>query len=112
LTKKTESMSTIGSSHYGAKPKLAAKKTAKPINFICQAPAASEVSIVGDFNEWKPGAHPMDRKPDGSWQSMVSLGHGHHRYAFVVDGAVSLDPKASGIARNDRNERVSLIAVS
>jgi len=30
----------------------------------------------------------------------------------VVDGEKQLDPKAQGIARNERNERVSLISVS
>ena len=34
------------------------------------------------------------------------------QYLFIVDGKPRLDPKASGIARNSRNERVSLIAVS
>jgi hypothetical protein len=42
----------------------------------------------------------------------LELTHGHHQYLFLVDGQPVLDPKASGIARNDRNERVSLIAVS
>jgi len=30
----------------------------------------------------------------------------------IIDGRPGLDPKAGGIARNSRNERVSLIAVS
>ena len=54
----------------------------------------------------------MQRQVDGSWFLEVPLTHGHHQYLFVVDGTPKLDPKASGIARNDRNEPVSLIAVS
>jgi hypothetical protein len=42
----------------------------------------------------------------------VELHHGHHQYVFLVDGKPQLDPTASGIARNERNERVSLTAVS
>ena len=42
----------------------------------------------------------------------LELHHGHHQYLFVVDGEPMLDPSADGIARNDRNEPVSLIAVS
>jgi len=42
----------------------------------------------------------------------VELHHGHHRYAFRVDGALTLDPMAQGITRNDAGERVSLVPVS
>ena len=54
----------------------------------------------------------MDRQADGSWQLAVSMNHGHHHYQFLVDGKPTLDPKAMGIARNEKNERVSLISVS
>jgi hypothetical protein len=42
----------------------------------------------------------------------VELHHGHHRYAFLVDGNLTLDPRAQGITRNDHGERVSLVPVS
>ena len=85
---------------------------AKPINFFCMAPDAEAVSVIGDFNDWRPNAHPMQRQTDGSWQLQVPLYHGHHHYQFLVDGQSMLDPRAMGIARNEKNERVSLIAVS
>jgi 1,4-alpha-glucan branching enzyme len=72
----------------------------------------SSVSLVGDFNEWKPEAMPMRQMPDGRWMIGMELHHGHHQYVFLVDGKPQLDPTASGIARNERNERVSLTAVS
>lgn len=45
---------------------------------------------------------------------MVSLeiSHGYHHYVFLVDGHPVLDPNASGKGLNERNEPVSLIAVS
>jgi len=89
----------------GAKPMRA-------INFICNAPQAQSVSLVGDFNGWNPVAHAMNRMPDGAWLLTVELKHGHHRYAFLVDGNLSLDPLAQGITRNDQGERVSLLPVS
>jgi 1,4-alpha-glucan branching enzyme len=85
---------------------------AKPINFICVAPGAGAVAVVGDFNSWNPNANPMQRQPDGAWLTAIPLNHGHHRYLFLVDGKPVLDPRAQGIARNEQNERVSLIAVS
>jgi 1,4-alpha-glucan branching enzyme len=84
----------------------------RAMNFICQAPEAQGVSLVGDFNQWNPHAHPMKQMPDGAWLLTVELKHGHHRYAFLVDGVLTLDPRAQGITRNDQNERVSLIPVS
>jgi len=82
------------------------------MNFFCGADQAQRVSLVGDFNHWDPGAHPMKRMPDGVWFLTVELHHGHQRYAFWVDGVLTLDPKAQGITRNDAGERVSLVPVS
>ena len=89
-----------------------AKQILRAINFICQAPQAQSVSIVGDFNQWNPAANPMKQMPDKAWLITVELKHGHHRYAFLVDGALVLDPRAQGITRNDKGERVSLVPVS
>jgi 1,4-alpha-glucan branching enzyme len=89
-----------------------AKKTLRAMNFVCNAPQAHSVSLVGDFNDWNPNAHPMKRMPDGAWMATVELRHGHHRYAFLVDGNLVLDPRAQGVTRNDQGERVSLVPVS
>lgn len=92
--------------------RYSAKKMSKPVNFICEAPAARTVSLVGDFNDWDASAFPMKRQPDGNWLIQVPLHHGHHHYQFLVDGKPTLDPRAQGIARNEQNEKVSLIAIS
>ncbi len=81
-------------------------------NFMCIAPQAKHVSIVGDGNWGIRAAKPRHRGGDGNWSLRVDLKHGHHRYAYIVDGQLTLDPKAMGIARDDHGERVSLIAVS
>jgi 1,4-alpha-glucan branching enzyme len=93
-------------SYYGA------AKTLRAINFICNSPEAKAVSLVGDFNGWNPNANPMKQMPDKAWFLTVELKHGHHRYAFLVDGHLALDPMAQGITRNDKGERVSLVPVS
>jgi 1,4-alpha-glucan branching enzyme len=84
----------------------------KPVNFVCLAPQARQVHLEGEFNSWSPTAHPMARQPDGAWCVQVALHHGHHQYRFNVDGRRVLDPKASGVARNQEGEKVSLLAVS
>jgi len=88
------------------------KKPLRAVNFVCHAPQARAVSLVGDFNAWDPAAHPMKQMPDRSWLLTVELKHGHHRYAFLVDGVLTLDPHAQGITRNDKGERVCLVPVS
>jgi 1,4-alpha-glucan branching enzyme len=82
------------------------------VDFFCRAPHASNVCLIGDFNGWKPEAHPMTRMPDGGWVLRLELPHGHHQYQFLVDGVPTLDPNAMGKVHNERNETVSLIAIS
>ena len=89
-----------------------ARKMVKPIPFLCHAQEAHSVFIMGDFNDWDPGSHPMKRQLDGVWRVELPLCHGHHHYLFVIDGKPALDPRAGGVARNERDEKVSLIAVS
>jgi 1,4-alpha-glucan branching enzyme len=89
-----------------------AAQTLRALNFIYNAPQAQSVSLVGDFNQWNPAAHPMRQMPDQAWLITMELKHGHHRYAFMVDGQLTLDPRAQGITRNDKGERVSLVPVS
>lgn len=91
---------------------FAYRKPLRAVNFICNAPQAHAVSLVGDFNNWDPAANPMKQMPDRNWLLTVELKHGHHRYAFLVDGALTLDPRAQGVTRNDKGERVSMVPVS
>jgi 1,4-alpha-glucan branching enzyme len=92
--------------------RYSAKKMAKPVNFVCVAPGATQVHLTGDFNAWDPLANPMRRQPDGAWLIQMPLHHGHHHYVFLVDGKPVLDPKAHGVARDPKGHRVSLIAIS
>lgn len=84
----------------------------KPVNFFCHAPGARTVAVVGDFNSWDPAANLMVQMPDGSWHLQIPVHHGHHQYLFLIDGQPTLDPRAQGVARNAKNERVSLMSVS
>jgi 1,4-alpha-glucan branching enzyme len=73
-----------------------------PVRFSLDAPAATTVSIVGDFNGWDPVALPMRRSADGMrWEVDVVLPPGRYSYAFVVDGRLSPDPRAPRAASDD-----------
>jgi 1,4-alpha-glucan branching enzyme len=91
---------------------FAYQQSLRAVNFVCNASQARTVSLVGDFNQWNPTAHPMKQMPDRSWLLQVELKHGHHRYAFLVDGVLTLDPHSQGVTRNDQGERVCLVPVS
>ena len=76
----------------GPLDRYSAKKMAKPINFICYAPHARSVSLIGDFNDWDPGAHPMQRQPDITrarqvlqWQPRIELREGLVRTIAYFD---------------------------
>jgi 1,4-alpha-glucan branching enzyme len=92
--------------------RYSAKKMTKPVNFACFAPKARVVTIAGNFNRWDKDSVPMARQPDGAWTIQLQMNHGHHQYAFFVDGHAALDPKATGTARHPQHGKVSLISIS
>ena len=92
--------------------RYSAKRMTKPVNFVCVAPAAKKVILIGEFNGWNEEVHPMHRQPDGAWLLQIPLYHGHHQYRFLVDGKPQLDPRATGVARDPQGNRASLVAVS
>jgi 1,4-alpha-glucan branching enzyme len=105
-------MFNVGSYNVSGGGRYSAKNNLRPTNFLFLAPQANAVSVIGDFNNWSPNANPMKRQPDGGWTAQIPLTHGHHRYLILVDGVPTLDPRAQGVSRNEKNQRVSLIAVS
>jgi 1,4-alpha-glucan branching enzyme len=89
-----------------------ARNMAKPVNFHFAGAEANSVYLSGDFNDWNPTSHPMERHEDGWWSLQVQLTHGHQLYYFVADGKPALDPHAMGKTINEHGEAASLVAVS
>ena len=45
------------------------------------------VSVVGDFNGWTPGAHPLVKRSNGARSAVVSLPAGTEaRFRYLGDG--------------------------
>ena len=71
-----------------ASPQLPVHDTVQVVKFVLLAPQASQVALVGDFNQWNSRATPMVREAgQKTWTVTVPLPPGRHVYAFVVNGA-------------------------
>jgi len=61
--------------------------------FVTLYPRANSVQIAGDFNNWQPEHHIMEKVGDsGVWQTQMKLNQGRYRYRLVVDGQWQQDP--------------------
>ena len=72
-----------------APPAVAPAPPAPVVRFAIQAPGASTVALVGDFNDWDAQATLLQPAAgdDGLWTVEVPLAPGRHEYAFLVDGS-------------------------
>jgi 1,4-alpha-glucan branching enzyme len=49
------------------------------------APNAERVSVIGDFNEWKPGLHPLEKDSgSGIWTGFVSGAQLGNKYKYFI----------------------------
>lgn len=65
------------------------------IKITLEAPDATEVLLLGDFNQWNPKAHRMRQEYNGTWSKILMLPSGRYEYKFLVDGEWQEDPEAS-----------------
>ncbi|MCC6738261.1 MAG: 1,4-alpha-glucan branching protein GlgB [Planctomycetia bacterium] len=76
----------------GTHSRLYGKMGANPrpdgTSFAVWAPAATAVSVIGDFNDWTPAAHPLQaRGSSGIWEGFVpGVGEGA-LYKFRIESA-------------------------
>jgi hypothetical protein len=72
------------------------------VHFQIHAPGAQCVELVGDFNNWTPGAIRL-QGPDasGHWTASVELPEGHYEYQFLVNGKTWVTDPAAATQRPD-----------
>ena len=59
-------------------------------HFAVWAPNAREVSVIGDWNGWRRGAHPLTRHPDtGVWYGFVPGVGNNRRYKYAIASAAN-----------------------
>jgi len=66
--------------------------TKKRTAFSLDAPHAKHVSVVGDFNDWKPEKNPMKKDAKGIWKAILMIEPGTYEYKFLVDHDWWTDP--------------------
>jgi hypothetical protein len=73
----------------------------KIVLFTLNMPHASNVELIGSFNQWTPEGYRMNRDEQrGVWTLSVPLGSGRYEYAYLVNGKrVVPDPK--GLIQQD-----------
>jgi predicted carbohydrate-binding protein with CBM48 len=86
---------------------------AVPTQFVLDAPRASHVALVGDFNAWDATTTPLARVSSSRiWTVTVLLAPGRHTYAFMIDGtAWTLDPRAPAAQDLDFGTPSSVVLV-
>lgn len=68
--------------------------------------APDAVSVVGDFNDWTPGAHPLHRRSNGTRSVTIELPRGsvvEYKY-LAADGRWFTDPTAEDLRANEWGE--------
>ena len=68
------------------------KSKKKKISLSLEAPHATQVCIVGSFNEWDTTADSLQRNGQGVWECTLALEAGEYQYRFIVDGIWWDDP--------------------
>lgn len=66
--------------------------TPEGVVFTIEAPAARQVQIAGDFNDWCPERTEMEAVGP-VWTRTLSLPPGRYRYRYVIDGEWRSDPR-------------------
>jgi 1,4-alpha-glucan branching enzyme len=72
-------------SHIGLYEKLGAHSIDGGVVFAVWAPNAKYVSVVGDFNEWDQGSHPLQTVgASGIWEGFVAGAMAGQRYKYHI----------------------------
>ncbi len=104
-----------------SKPAVKAQKTEAPVKpkkasatstiFSLFAPEATEVFVMGDFNDWQTDDLKARKLKDGIWTKSVPLKPGIYHYLFLVDGAWWTDPVNPNRVQNPFGSENSVIEI-
>jgi 1,4-alpha-glucan branching enzyme len=91
-------------SHLHLHEKLGAHPSAEGTTFAVWAPNAEHVSVIGDFNGWNAGSHPLTpRGVSGIWEGFIPEAQPGQVYKYRVHGR-------GGIYRADKADPLATFA--
>ena len=70
---------------------------------------ASNVYILGDFNNWNPYSHRMRKNKSGLWEIEMDIPPGDYSYSFLVDGTHRKDPLSKAIKQDRFGNELTFI---
>ncbi len=77
--------------------------------FRVWAPHADRVAVVGEFNEWDAGKHPLERGEDGVWSIEVPGAHAGQQYQFEIRNGDKRLRKNDAYARQIHAEKATSV---
>lgn len=86
--------------------------TEQGFQFVYNGPAARDVKIAGDFNDWTPDKGVTTLKTeDGVWKKVINIPSGIYQYKLVIDGKWEMDPVNPNIVSNRFGSYNSLLVI-
>ena len=80
----------------------AAPEGLSPVTFVLAAPGATEVAVIGSFNDWNAAGWNMSRDAaTGLWTLATALPPGSHEYVFLVDGSTPIPDASAALSADD-----------
>ncbi|HQK25159.1 MAG TPA: 1,4-alpha-glucan branching protein GlgB [Synergistaceae bacterium] len=93
-----------GGNHWSLQDKLGAHETVEDgvpgVHFAVWAPNAQNVSVVGDFNEWRPDVSPLKPRWDSSgiWEGFLPGGGRGMLYKYAIEHPGGVSEKSDPFA--------------
>ncbi|ANW95674.1 glycoside hydrolase [Wenyingzhuangia fucanilytica] len=83
------------------------------VTFSISAPEATEVVLVGDFNEWDSTTTPLKKLKNGTFKVVVDLEtEKSYEYKYILDGEYVNDDEPEALIFNEyANAENSLVAL-
>ena len=88
-----------------------ATSTHAPVRFMWHGESTSKVSLVGEFNCWKPQELDQTDRTYGRVCRVVNLAPGRYRYRFLIGGKQVIDEQSSVIEDPPPRGRCNIILV-
>lgn len=88
------------------------KKLGAKVTFVLPD-GVGPVSVVGDFNDWNPHAHPLRRRSNATRSVVVDLPPGSYAFRYLAsDGVFFDDPDADLLEANGFGDTHSRLLVA